>query len=89
MLVGTRDGCIIERYEGGQCKEIMFSHNDGETWGLDVSNYPKVCTSGDDNKIIVWDTVNRRKECCYKLTDREEGENKQNGASTMSSLPAS
>lgn len=51
-------------------KEVMFSHSNGETWGLDVSNYPKVVTSGDDNKIIVWDTAQRKKANCFKLTDR-------------------
>ena len=89
MLVGTRDGCIVEKCADGSCKELMYSHNDGETWGLDVTDYPSICTSGDDNKIIVWDTANRCKKECYKLTDREEGNNKQNGASTQSKLCAS
>jgi WD40 repeat protein len=54
-------------------KEVMFSHSDGEVWGLDVSDYPNVCTSGDDNKVIIWDTKNRKKKKCLKLTDRAEG----------------
>lgn len=69
----------------------MFSHSDGEVWGLDVSDYPKVCTSADDNKVIVWDTEAHKKIICHKLTDRKEGKGrgKQNGASTLSDLPAS
>lgn len=52
MIVGLRNGSIIR----GQNEVLMFSHSDGEVWGLDVSDYPMVCTSGDDNKVIVWNT---------------------------------
>lgn len=82
MLVGTRDGCIMEM-KGGSSKELMYSHNEGEVWGLEVRNFPNVITSGDDNKVIVWDTANRCKKDCYKVTDREEGESR-GGASTQS-----
>jgi hypothetical protein len=64
MLVGLRNGSIYE-VSGDSRKELMFSHSEGEVWGLDVSNFPKVCTSGDDNKIIVWDTAQRCKAQCF------------------------
>ena len=75
MVMGLRNGSIIEK-RGAALTEVMFSHSDGETWGLDVSSYPKVVTSGDDNKIIVWDTKQHRKSECFTLTDRVAGNNK-------------
>jgi hypothetical protein len=87
MVCGLRNGSIIEIEHTNQ-REIMFSHSDGETWGLDVSQYPKVLTSGDDNKVIVWDTQQHKKQVCYKVTDRVSG-TKRGGASTLSDLPAS
>jgi WD40 repeat protein len=64
MVCGLRNGSIIE-VNGRNQREIMFSHSDGETWGLDLSQYPKVLTSGDDNKVIVWDTQQHKKQVCY------------------------
>lgn len=73
---------------GGSKKEVMFSHSDGETWGLDVSNYPHVVTSGDDNKVIVWDTKAHKKHADFMVTDQVAGP-KKGGASTLSDFPAS
>ena len=35
----------------------MQSHSDGGIWGLDVdpSDPSRIVTSGDDNKIMIWD----------------------------------
>jgi hypothetical protein len=43
LLVGTRNGTIS--CDG---KEIMHSHNDGEVWGLNVTD-TTATTTGDDN----------------------------------------
>lgn len=56
MVVGLRNGTIMQ--DG---REVMYSHSDGEVWGLDVSDYPNVCTSADDNQVIVWDTRAHKK----------------------------
>ena len=49
LLVGLRNGTIWERpCDGGEGREIMNSHNEGEVWGLD-SHDGQVITSGDDN----------------------------------------
>lgn len=69
----------------------MASHSDGEVWGLDVTNFPMVATSADDNKAIIWDTAARKKAKAIHITNRAEGKGRaqQNGASTLSDFPAS
>jgi len=37
----------------------MKSHNAGETWGLEVLNESMIVTSGDDNKVMIWNTEDR------------------------------
>ena len=56
IIVGCRDGTIYE-IVGGNKTAVMESHCDGEVWGLDVSpDNPNVfVTTGDDNKLKVWD----------------------------------
>jgi WD40 repeat protein len=86
MLVGLRNGSIMH-VSGGATKEIMASHHDGEVWGLDTAN-GKVCTSGDDNQVIVWDVEKRMKESSV-IVSNEKRQSKAGRASTLSHKPAS
>lgn len=56
IIVGCINGDIVQ-ISGAAKKTVMESHSDGEVWGLAVnpSNPNQVVTSGDDNKIKVWD----------------------------------
>lgn len=74
MVVGLRSGSIVERDGSGAEKEVMFSHSDGEVWGLQV-NYPTVVTSADDNKVIFWDAQTHKKSNYLNITDRVAGNN--------------
>ena len=54
-LVGCRDGTIYQVTLSSEEKiTIMNSHSDGEVWGLAVIDKETIITSGDDNKICVW-----------------------------------
>jgi WD40 repeat protein len=66
----------------------MHSHFEGEVWGLDVSQYPSVYTSGDDNQVCVWDVSKRKIQKSLKFSDRNVTA-KAGGASTLSKMPAS
>jgi len=62
----------------------MHGHSDGEIWGLScVDN--NIVTTGDDNKVILWDYKNR-KHLKTSLLNEERGEERKiaHGASTMS-----
>lgn len=65
----------------------MESHSDGEVWGLSISD-PYIFTTGDDNKIKVWNTNSRT--CIANGTVCKEARKvKRGGASTLSTLPDS
>jgi hypothetical protein len=39
----------------------MASHHEGESWGLDVIPEDNmILTSGDDNKVMIFDYANRK-----------------------------
>jgi len=86
MLIGTRNGSIYH-CAGGNQKEIMSSHHDGEVWGLDTCG-DKVVTSGDDNQVIVWDSSKRCKSSCV-IVSNEKRQSKAGRASTLSHMAAS
>jgi len=71
MLVGLRDGTIMEVAADGSKKAIMSSHSDGEVWGLSVGTNGKIATSGDDNKVMLWDPESRKHLKTLKVTDRK------------------
>ena len=60
LAVGTRDGAILEFDTNnlGDPKVLMQGHDTGEAWGLDLSG-DKFVTSGDDNKVMLWDPSTR------------------------------
>ena len=62
LLVGMRNGNIVECDIAKEVKEtIMHSHHDGEVWGLTVLDEDnKYITSGDDNKILMFDMLTRK-----------------------------
>jgi microtubule-associated protein-like 6 len=59
ILVGDRDGNITEYNEDDEATNLMKSHDDGETWGLDLTNDGRIITTGDDNKVMVWSLDDR------------------------------
>lgn len=57
-----RNGTMVEYDITKNAKEvIMHSHHDGEVWGLCViEEEGKFVTSGDDNKILLFDIATRK-----------------------------
>ena len=66
----------------------MCSHSDGEVWGLHQKPDGCIVTSGDDNKVMIWDPVSRTHQKTIKVSDRKV-KAKRGGASTLSRLPDS
>lgn len=88
MLVGTRDGCITECGLDGSGKNVvMYSHSDGEVWGLSIYPNGNAVTSGDDNQVLWWNPNERKRECHCAVSTRKV--HVKRGASTLSRLPAS
>lgn len=87
LIVGQRDGTIT-CIQGEDRMNIMYSHSDGEVWGLAQRADGTVVTSGDDNKFIAWNPTERKHVKTFKVSDRTV-KSKKGGASTLSTLPAS
>lgn len=85
VLVGSRDGTIAE-FQGSNRRVLMESHADGEVWGLaiDPMSPNQIVTTGDDNKIRVWD-INQRKCVSSGTLDPQKGQERRagQGASTL------
>jgi WD40 repeat protein len=79
IIVGLRTGSIVELM-GRQKRVVMESHSDGEVWGLDIhfGNPSVLITTGDDNKVKVWDALQRK---CVKtgILDLEVGPKRKPG----------
>jgi len=62
LLIGLRNGSIVEcDIQKGVRETIAHSHHDGEVWGLCViESQGKYVTSGDDNKILMFDMETKR-----------------------------
>jgi len=73
----------------------MHSHHEGEVWGLaTMEGKGKFITSGDDNKIMIWDIMQRKCTVINRIaatqTDAASKPPQRKiigGASTLSSLP--
>ncbi|CDW73957.1 help domain containing protein [Stylonychia lemnae] len=97
LLVGFKNGTIVEREVSSKGKEeIMHSHHDGELWGLClIEDQKKFITSGDDNKLYMYDISDRKmvQSGNVEISTNEEKKqqqlnpNRQGGASTTSNEP--
>jgi len=91
ILCGMRNGSILELdLSGAATKVLMESHSDGEVWGLTV--HPKQAklfmTTGDDNKLKIWDCTTRKCIENYILESVAGPQRKAGaGASSMSPFP--
>lgn len=67
---------------------LMSGHSDGEVWGLSIHPHDTniVITTGDDNKICVWDTQ-KRERIAKGIVNKKRGKKRKRGASTMSRFP--
>lgn len=87
IVAGLRDGSIVEVDGSGQVNTLMYSHSDGEAWGLEIDKSGLIVSTGDDNKIVAWDP-NTRKPAFYGIVNQQAGQKaKILGASTLSSFP--
>ncbi len=87
--MGLRNGTIVEALADGSKRELLHSHSEGEVWGLaPLGDGKHVLTTGDDNKIILWDYENRRRAALGTVNEVAGKPRKAAmGASTMSDLP--
>lgn len=84
LACGTRDGAILEfdtNNLGNPPKVLMQGHDTGEAWGLDISG-DKFVTSGDDNKVMLWDPMARTCVNSSVINTESRGA-KKNKASTQ------
>ena len=89
MLIGQRDGTIT-LVEGGNRRDIMKSHSDGEVWGLHQKPDGCIVTSGDDDKVMVWEPSSRthKKTITVDINNRNK-KARRGGASTLAKTKAS
>jgi WD40 repeat protein len=94
LTIGTRDGKILEIDTFGDLEDPenvpmvrMEGHDTGEAWGLDLNDYLFI-TSGDDNKVMLWDPT-QRKCSGTAVVNTESRKAKKNKASTQGSKPES
>ena len=64
----------------------MKSHHDGEIWGLETLENGDIITSCDDNKVMVWDTKNKKNKGVY-IINAKAGPKIKYGASSMTAYP--
>ena len=100
LLAGLRNGRIIYK-ELGRAEEVkdankhnvlVYSHHEGEVWGLcEMAGSELFVTSGDDNKIIKWSVGKKQclELCKIQAKPAEVAKSKKagfkGGASTLSS----
>lgn len=61
IIVGLRNGSIVEILPDGNMLRYLQSHSDGEVWGLAICpNTGYILTSADDNKVLIYDPIKRR-----------------------------
>ena len=82
IVVGLRNGTIMFGEEG-KMDPVLMSHHDGEVWGLEMTPDGMI-TSGDDNKIMVWNATTHKNVGCYEISGKP-GQKVQYGASSMTS----
>lgn len=95
LLVGLRNGTIIEYpkvLESGDSvpehRVLMTSHFEGEAWGLHVLDDNTVITSGDDNRINLFDSGSKKFVRSGKVSENKmKDPAKKSTASSISQFP--
>lgn len=86
ILVGLRNGTIAIVKAGKITGDLMKSHHDGEIWGLEVLENGDIITSCDDNKVMMWDTKDRKNKGVFTI-NQKAGPKIKYGASSMTAYP--
>jgi WD40 repeat protein len=60
IVCGLRDGTIYHIDASDNRTAIMESHSEGEVWGLALAGGTSFVSSGDDNKVKMWDYTQRK-----------------------------
>jgi len=84
VVVGDLEGGIT-LYTDGAKVNSWKGHSMGEVWGLDIADKSFI-TSGDDNKIMLWDYAERKNIAIGRINEKP-GTKLKEGASTLSPLP--
>jgi WD40 repeat protein len=88
VIAGLRNGTIVEIDSASNVKTLMKSHSDGELWGLVICPHTGfVITTCDDNKILVWDSKERKCVAEGIINEKAGIKPKTMGASTLSPFP--
>jgi len=88
IIVGLRDGSIVEITKDSKCNTLMTSHSDGEAWGLAICpNTGLILTTGDDNKILAYDPSTNKCVRSGIINEKAGPKPKSLGASTLSKFP--
>lgn len=88
-MIGHKNGTIKEYSLSGNSEptELMWGHSSGEVWGLAVHpTLPNiVLTTGDDNKLCVWDMEAQEIISVTKINPKKGKKRKSGyGASSLS-----
>jgi len=86
ILIGMRNGTIALLKDGKITSELLNSHHDGEVWGLEVLETGEVLTSCDDNKLMKWDSKERKCKGTFTINPKA-GTKIKYGASSMTAFP--
>lgn len=87
ILAGLKNGTVCLVSGGKIAKELLKAHHDGEVWGLEVLESGDVLTTGDDNKLMLWNAKERRNKAVVKISDKTV--KLKYGASSMTAYPDS
>lgn len=70
VLAGLRNGTICFITKGKITQEIMKSHDEGEVWGLEVTNSGDIFTTGDDNKLMWWNANEKKCKGEFEISQK-------------------
>jgi len=87
LLVGLRNGTIVEIKNGEQSRIVAECHFEGETWGLHICDDGHVITSGADNRIILFDIKAHKCIASGKISNNNNPKKAVKMASTMGKMP--
>lgn len=92
VLVGLRNGSILEFKDAANTENpventLVQSHFEGEVWGLEVVGAQnKVVTSGDDNKVMMYDYSTKQFDRKGTVSDHKSANAAKIKAATASSM---